>query len=154
MMFYLTLVFFSTWKFMFAPVLGFAYGFTFLETFACCMVGAIISSCIFYFGSNYFMQKAMERTIERRERAIEKGKDVKTKKRFTKMNRRIVKVKQSIGIYGACYLFPFFLSIPVGSIITAKFYKHQRKTYFLIVLFLTINCLIVTSGTYLFNFMF
>lgn len=153
-MLYATLVFFSTWKFMFAPILGFASGFTFLETFISCMIGALISSSVFYFGSNYFMQKALERSIKKQKKLTEKGKKVKIKKRFTKMNRRIVKVKQSIGIYGACYLFPFFLSIPLGSIITAKFYKHQKGTYFLIILFLTINCLIVTSATYLFNFMF
>lgn len=154
MMFYASLVFFSTWKFMFAPVMGFAYGFSFLETFICCMLGALISSSIFYFGSNYFMQKSLERRVRINKKREAKGKTTRSKKVFTKTNRRIVSVKKSIGIYGACYLFPFFLSIPLGSIITAKFYKHQKKTYFLIILFLTINCLIVTSATYLFNFMF
>src|SRR5680860_1690930 len=152
MVLYATLVFFSTWKFMFAPIMGLASGLSFLETFICCMIGAFISATIFYFGSNYFMQKAHERSVKRRKKLIEKGKKVKIEKRFTKTNRRIVKVKQSIGIFGACYLFPFFLSIPLGSIITAKFYRHQKKTYFLIILFLTINCLLITSGTYLINF--
>ena len=154
MMLYATLVFFSTWKFMFAPLLGFASGFTFLETYISCMIGALISSSIFYFGSNYFMQKSLERRVKRNKKREAKGKSSKTKKIFTKTNRTIVKIKKSIGIYGACYLFPFFLSIPLGSIITAKFYKHQKKTYFLIILFLSINCLLVTSVTYLFNFMF
>jgi membrane protein DedA with SNARE-associated domain len=154
MMLYATLVFFSTGKFMFAPILGIASGLTFLETFICCMIGAFISSSVFYFGSNYFMQKSLERSIKKRKILIEKGKKVRLKKRFTKTNRRIIKIKQSIGIYGACYLFPFFLSIPLGSIITAKFYKHQKKTYFLIILFLAINCILLSVGTYLFNFMF
>jgi len=154
MMLYVSLVFLSTWKFMFAPIIGFAYEFSFLETFICCMIGALISSSIFYFGSNYFMQKSHERAVKRNKKREAKGKSIKTKKVFTKTNRRIVSIKKSIGIYGACYLFPFFLSIPLGSIITAKFYKHQKKTYFLIILFLTINCLIITSGTYLINFMF
>ncbi|PHR47328.1 MAG: hypothetical protein COA32_07870 [Fluviicola sp.] len=154
MMLYATLVFFSTWKFMFAPILGFASGFTFLETFISCMIGALISSSVFYFGSNYFMQKSLERTVKRNKKREAIGRYTKTKKVFTKTNRRIVSIKKSIGIYGACYLFPFFLSIPLGSIITAKFYKHQKKTYFLIILFLSINCLIVTSATYLFNFIF
>ncbi|MEX1192813.1 MAG: hypothetical protein WEA99_12635 [Brumimicrobium sp.] len=154
MMLYSSLVFFSTWKFMFAPVIGFAYGFSFLETFICCMIGAFISSSVFYFGSNYFMRKSLERTVKRNLKREAKGKTTKTKKVFTKTNRRIVSIKKSIGIYGACYLFPFFLSIPLGSIITAKFYKHQKKTYFLIMLFLTLNCLLVTSATYLINFMF
>jgi uncharacterized membrane protein len=152
MMLYLTLVFLSTWKFMFAPIMGLASGLSFLETFICCMIGALISSSIFYFGSNYFMQKAQERSVKKKKKRIAKGKTVKTKKIFTKTNRRIVSIKKSIGIYGACYLFPFFLSIPLGSIITAKFYKHQKKTYFLIVLFLAINCLLVTTGTYLITF--
>ena len=154
MMFYVSLVFLSTWKFMFAPLVGFAYGFSFLETFICCMIGGLISSSLFYFGSNYFMQKSLERTVKRNKKREAKGKSTKTKKVFTKTNRKIVRIKKSIGIYGACYLFPFFLSIPLGSIITAKFYKHQKITYFLIILFLTINCLIITSATYLFNFMF
>ena len=154
MMLYVWLVFLSTWKFMFAPIIGFASGFSFMETFICCMIGALISSSIFYFGSNYFMQRSLERTVRRNKKREAKGKSTRTKKVFTKTNRRIVSIKKSIGIYGACYLFPFFLSIPLGSIITAKFYKHKKKTYFLIMLFLTVNCLIVTSATYLFNFIF
>lgn len=153
-MLYATLVFFSTWKFMFAPVMGFASGLSFLETFVCCMIGALISSSVFYFGSNYFMQKSLERSVKRQKKREAKGKFVKAKRIFTKTNRRIVSIKKSIGIYGACYLFPFFLSIPLGSIITAKFYKHQKKTYFLIILFLTINCLIVTTATYFITFIF
>lgn len=153
MMFYASLVFLSTWKFMFAPIIGFAYGFSFLETIICCMIGALISSSVFYFGSNFFMRKALERTVKRNKLREAKRKPIKSKKVFTKANRRIVSIKKSIGIYGACYLFPFFLSIPLGSIVTAKFYKHQKKTFFLIIMFLTINCLLITSGTYLINFM-
>src|SRR5690554_7319871 len=64
------------------------------------------------------------------------------------MNRRIIYLKGKLGIYFTCWAFPLFLSIPLGSIIVAKFYKHKRKTFPLIILFLTLDCFLITGGTY------
>lgn len=152
MLTYLTFVAFSTWKFMFTPMAGPAAGLTFFETLICCLIGAYISAGIFYFGSNYFMKRALNRSIRIEQKRIAQGKTPKIKKRFTKTNRIVIRVKHSVGKYGACFLFPLFLSIPLGTIITAKFYKHDSNTFVLILLGLTISCLLITGGTYLITF--
>lgn len=145
---YLSLALLSTWKFMFAPLAGPAAGLSFWETFLTCLAGGYLSAAVFYFGSSYFMQLSVERHARRVKRAKAKGKKIPIRRKFTKTNRRIIFVKQSIGRYIACWAFPLFLSIPVGTIITAKFYKHHKQTFPLIILFLTLDCLLITSGTF------
>jgi hypothetical protein len=134
---------------MFSPVAGWAAGFSFLETFLVCISGGVFSASIFYFGSSYFMNLAVKRRARRAVRLAKKGKKIKEPKKFTRTNRRIIKVKRSVGIYGVTWMFPLFLSVPLGVIITAKFYKHQKQTFPLIVLFLVIDCISITGLTFL-----
>lgn len=151
MLTYLTFALFSTWKFMFTPMAGPAAGLSFLETFISCSIGGYFSISLFYFGSNYFMELSRKRKVRRVNRSIRKGKKIKLKKTFTKTNRKIIKIKTKTGKWIICWLVPLFFSLPLGAIITAKFYKHQKNTYFLILLGVTLNCLIITGGTYLFK---
>ena len=66
------------------------------------------------------------------------------------MNKGIISMKRSIGIIGIAFWAPFFLSIPLGSIITAKFYGHKKNTFLLIIAGIFLNGLITTGITYLF----
>lgn len=145
---YISLAFFSTWKFMFAPLTGAAAGLSFWETFIICTLGGFVSASIFYFGSNYFMQLSVKRNVRRILKAQQKGKIISPKKKFTKLNRRIISFKQTIGTYFLCWALPLFLSIPIGTIIVAKFYKHYRKTFPLIIMFLILDCFLITSGIF------
>ena len=145
---YLSLALFSTWKFMFAPLAGPAAGLTFWETFIACTIGGYFSASVFYFGSSYFMQLSVDRHAKRVKKAELKGKKIPIRRKFTKTNRRIIFVKQKIGKYLSCWAFPLFLSIPLGSTIAAKFYKHYHETFPLIILFLTLDCFVITSGAY------
>ena len=150
MLVYATFALFSTWKFMFTPMAGPIAGLTFLETFISCFVGGVLSVSVFYFGSSYFMELNRKRKLKRYNRRAAKGKKVTKKVTFNKTNRRIIKFKKKIGFFPICWLFPLFLSLPLGSIITAKFYKHQRLTFLFIITGVFINCLVITSGTYFF----
>lgn len=145
---YLSLGFFSTWKFMFAPLIGPAMRLTFLETFVVCTIGGYLSASVFYFGSSHFMRLSVMRQARKMKKAELKNKKIPVRRKFTKTNRRIIFIKQKIGKYTAFWAFPLLLSIPIGCIITAKFYKHHRRTFPLIILFLTLDCFIITSGTY------
>lgn len=150
MLVYLTFALFSTWKFMFTPMAGPAAGLGFFETFISCTIGGIFSVSLFYFGSNFFMEMHRRNQLRRTNRRIRKGKKLKKKSVFTKTNRKIIRFKKKTGFWLTCWLFPLFLSLPLGSIITAKFYKHKKLTYLFIVLGVCINCFIITSGTYVF----
>lgn len=146
---YLLFVLFSTWKFMFTPMAGPAVGLSFLETFLCSMTGGLISVSIFYFGSSYFIQRFQAQQVKKAEKALRKGKVNTQKKKFTRTNRQIIKIKHRVGKWGVCWLVPLFFSLPLGSLITAKFYRHQRNTFSWIVLGMLINCTLITGGTYL-----
>lgn len=145
---YISFALFSSWKFMFTPLAGPAAGLTFWETFIVCSIGGYISATIFYFGSSYFMRLSVERHAKRVKKASLKGKIIPMRRKFTKSNRRIIYFKQRIGRLFSYWAFPLFLSIPVGTIIVAKFYKHYRQTFPLVILFLTIDCFIITGGAY------
>ena len=135
---------------MFAPFGGPALGLTFLETYSGCVSGAILSSALFYFSANYLMDRAKAKRIQKQKEALKNGSPVKRKKNFTRMNKFIVKIKRSLGQVGICFWAPFFLSIPIGSIISAKFYGHSSKSYPLIVLGIFLNGIVTTGIAYLF----
>lgn len=133
---------------MFTPMAGPSAGLSFIETFLACVIGGYVSVSIFYFGSSYFMERNRLRQIKRVQRRKAKGKKVKEKRTFNKTNRSIVKFKTNTGFITTCWLFPLFLSLPLGSIVTAKFYKHRKWTFVIIMLGVTLNCFLITGGAY------
>jgi len=137
-------------KFMFAPIGGPGFELTFLETYLSCCTGAILSSAIFFFSANYFMHRAVQKKAKKNAELIAKGLPPVEKKRFTRMNKFVVRMKRSIGIIGISFWAPFFLSIPLGSIIAAKFYGHKKNTFPLIILGIFLNGLATTSLVFLF----
>ena len=139
----------STVKFLFAPFGGKIAGLTFIETYVSCCSGAILSAAIFYFLANYFIKKSIEKNAKIRQDFLDNGLPIPVKKRFTRMNKGVIRMKRSIGIIGIAFWAPFFLSIPLGSIITAKFYGHNKNTFLLIMAGIFLNGLITTGITYL-----
>jgi hypothetical protein len=123
----------ATIKFMFAPFGGVPFDLSFLETFLASFLGGSISSFIFYFSANYFLKKTK----------IKEGAKI-----HTKTNKLIVKLKRNTGKIGVCFWAPFFLSIPLGSIITAKFYGKYQSTFFLILLGMALNATVMTTLAY------
>jgi len=147
-----SLFFLSMIKFMFAPFGGKVAELSFFETYISCCSGAIVSAAIFYFSAGYFMKKAAERNKKKNDNLLSEGLPIPVNKRFTRTNKLVVKMKQVMGIIGVSFWVPFLFSIPLGSIITAKFYGHNRKTFSFIVIGILLNGLITTGITYLFNF--
>jgi len=142
---YSVFFFLSMIKFLFAPFGGPAYNLTFLETYLACVSGAVFSATIFYFMSEFLMVKAHKKRIQKFQEAQEKGIELPYKKKFTYMNKLVVRAKMKAGIFGVAMYAPLFLSVPVGTIIAAKFYGKDKRTFPLIVLGMFVNGLI-TSG--------
>jgi len=142
---YSVFFFLSMIKFLFAPFGGPAYNLTFLETYLACVSGAVFSATIFYFMSEFLMVKAHKKRIQKFQEAQEKGIELPYKKKFTYMNKLVVRTKMKAGIFGVAMYAPLFLSVPVGTIIAAKFYGKDKRTFPLIVLGMFVNGLI-TSG--------
>lgn len=145
---YLSLFGISMIKFMFAPFGGVPLNMTYTETYLACVSGALLSAVFFFFMSSFFMDRAEKKRKRKRLEAIQKGIALPKTKNFTFMNKMIVKVKHALGIYGVCLWAPFFFSIPIGSIISAKFYGHDKRAFPLITLGIFLNGLITTTLAY------
>ena len=143
-----SLFFISTVKFMFAPLGGPHLHLTFIETYLACCAGAVFSATIFYFSAEFFLIRTRKKRHEAHEKAKKEGIVLPRKRSFTRTNKLIVRIKKSMGIIGTCFWVPFFLSIPLGSIVTAKFYGKKKKTFLLIIVGIFINALVTTTISY------
>jgi hypothetical protein len=140
---------FSMIKFLFTPFGGPKAGLSFVETYIVCVAGALLSAAIFFFSSEFFLIRAHKKRKEMILKSLETGIPLKQKKKFTKTNKLIVRIKHKLGIIGVAFYAPLFLSIPIGTIITAKFYGKEKRTFPLIILGIGINGVITTGIAYI-----
>lgn len=117
----------ATIKFMFASIPGPSLKLNFIETYFSICTGAMVSSAFFFFSANYFMQRAQAKRLAKNKALILAGQPIQQKKSMTRMNKFIVRMKRSIGVIGISFWAPFFLSIPIGSIVAAKFYACAKS---------------------------
>lgn len=148
---------FGTFKFLFShwTIFGMAVAsgveVNFLDLFIPTTAGAIFSMGVFYFLSELLMKRAAKKRHLLAEEARKLGKTLPVKKKFTKLNKFMVRLKMKAGIYGITLLAPLFLSIPVGAIVCAKFYGHSKKTYPLMVIFMAAYSMLMCSLIYIVN---
>jgi hypothetical protein len=120
----------------------------FWETFLACWFGGTFSAAIFFYASELVMKSAKKRREKKASEAIANGLTAPVFKRFTKMNRFIIRMKRNMGIYGICFWAPFLLSVPIGSVVVAKFYGNENRAFPLITLGMAINALLMCSLIY------
>lgn len=142
--------FFSFIKFMFAPMAGPALGLSFFETYFSIVSGGIVAGAIFYFSAELFIIRSTRKNKEKILKLKALGKPIKHKKKFSWMNKFVIKIKRTFGQVGIAMWAPFFLSVPIGSIVAAKFYGKSKKTYLIMVIGMFVNGLITTGITYAF----
>ena len=138
----------GTVKFMFAATSMMAFSVSYWEIVFATFLGAFVSFNIFFFFSGLLMERAREKKLEK----IKNG-SLKSKKQFSRMNKFIVKMKlSSFGYFVLVIVGPMVLSIPIGSIIIAKFYRRIKFTYWLemVSLFLWAN-LFTLANLYIFG---
>ncbi len=110
---------------MLAPATGFTLDLSFIEVFITASLGGMFGFLVFYNASEYFMVRAAKKKLEKL-----KDPNHKPAKVHTKMNKTLVKIKQSpFGYWILILLTPSFISIPLGSILIAKFYRHKKATW-------------------------
>jgi hypothetical protein len=113
----------STVKFVLGAVpLALALGFSFWKTIAVTCSGGFVGVTLFVNLGEYLVTKARERKEKRRA----EGK-LQPKKNFTRTNKIIVRVKRNFGLPGIAFLTPLLLSIPIGSIVAMRYYRHKSK---------------------------
>ncbi|NBV92178.1 MAG: hypothetical protein EBR91_08425 [Flavobacteriia bacterium] len=135
-------------KFMFAAAPGAHQEVPFWATVVSIMLGAMISSAFFYFGSEWVIKYTQERKAKKEALLLEKGGVPKGKKNFTRTNKLIIRIKNTFGIYGICFLAPLIITIPLGSIVCAKFYGDQKRTFLIMAIGIMVNAVFLTTIWY------
>lgn len=122
------LVLLSTVKFLFVPFLSVhVHNYSFLASSIISITGGFLGITFFFRSSTFFI----DRSLKKRKKDLENG-TVKQKKVFTRMNKLLVKVKNTMGMYGLAFLILPFLSIPISSIVSAKYFHLKKKKMLLL----------------------
>lgn len=124
----------STVKFLPAPFAAAGLGMSFWQAFLLVGIGGTLGVTVFY-----FIAKALLKATNKRK---------KKKKVFTKMNRRIIKIKQQFGLTGIAAITPPLISIPFGTIIAVKFFHHRKDVLPMLILAVWFWSAILTTAVH------
>jgi hypothetical protein len=109
----------STFKHTLGGVpLAAGYGFSYFEVAIYTAIGGIFGVGFFLLLASSF-KSTLSKWFPRK----------KKKKIFNRRNRFIVKIKKNFGLAGIAFLTPWFLSIPLGTIISFGIYKNRKKVF-------------------------
>jgi len=97
--------------------------------------GAAVGVLLFYYGGTYLFKLTSHL------------KSKKTKPVFTKGRRRIVFIKNKFGLVGFIAI-SAIISVPITSLLAAKFFKHNRYTPLWLICGFMIWSLILSSAAY------
>ena len=139
----------ATFKFMFAPLYGKGVGLSFLETYLSLLSGGVLASLVFFKLTHKLSERAKQKRFTRRQQALSMGFEYFEPKKFTRTNKLVVKMRRRFGFFVCSFFFPFFLSVPLGTIIATKFFGAKTLFYPIVILGLAINGLIATTLVYL-----
>ncbi len=117
----LSILFTSMVKFAFSPLMSYQLGYGYMQTLGITAVGGCTGVLIFYGSSGWMMERARKRRVLRELAGAAR------KRSFTRTNRMIVRVKRR-GLGGLAVLTPVVISIPIGTIIAAKYFRDDRRT--------------------------
>ena len=129
------------------PLVVMEFKFGFLETIFWTNVGGLMGIYFFAYLSDRLITWWNRNFRKRRREKLEERR--KTKKVFTKRNRRIIRIKQRYGLPGIAATTPFLLSIPVGTFLVVRYY-HSVKTRFIYLILSNVCWSVIYASFYLF----
>ncbi|MFB6258057.1 MAG: hypothetical protein ABEH38_05125 [Flavobacteriales bacterium] len=120
----LTVLLTSSIKFLPSPFLSVnVYDFTFWETILMTMIGGVVGTTFFYLISGQLMKRAWDRRMRR----AAEGRAPR-KRTFRRRNKTIVRVKRKFGLIGLALVTPAIISIPIGAVLAAKYFRKRMET--------------------------
>ena len=128
---YISVFLSSSFKFLFGPLQGKAYGLPWLLTAALTAAGMMLSVVVFTYFGQYLKQRFF-----------------KTKKIFTPANRRKVTLWRRYGIIGVAMFTPLLLTPIGGTLVANAFGEKKEKIFFWMSIFATIWGILVTLMVY------
>ncbi len=152
----LSLTFFSSLKFLLSPVIAESYDFNYIQTFLTTTTGGILGVLFFFFASKWiattitayknqlFFLFGINKKSEEDELLPER------KKVFTWQNKLIVITVRRFGLVGIALLTPTLLSIPVGTLIAARYFHNPRRVVGYLCASVVLWSLILSSAVVIF----
>lgn len=99
---------------------------------------------LFYFGAGWLIEFSHKRRLRKEELLRSQGKPI-IKKVFTPFRRKVIRIKKSFGLIGIAIVTPCIISIPIGSVIAARFYHHKPQTVFVLYLSVIVWAFVLTE---------
>jgi hypothetical protein len=124
----LSIFFLASTKLLWAPGTAAASGLSFWESALICGAGSMTGVLFFYYFGRAVFAAVDNWRAKRR-------KYEKPRKVFSRRNRTVINVKSRFGVVGFTFLTPCIISIPIGCIIAAKFFYHNKFTVPLLLVF-------------------
>lgn len=140
-----TVVVWGALKMLVAAGFGAGFGLPFLENFLFTSLGGCLGVIVFYNLSERLTELFRVRWLRQRNAALS-GATGGPRPIFTKRNRRIIRIKHVSGYWGVALLTPLVLTIPIGSILAARFFHHDRRTIPALLLSVVVQALCVTAA--------
>lgn len=128
----------ATVKYFYTPIAAFLLKLSLPETIITMVSGGIFSFIVFYYLSNIllafsnyckpvFIKIAPNNWLEfferhKKERAIKR----KGRRKFTRRNKLILKIRRIYGFWGIIFTMPIALSIPLGAFLMHKYYRNKK----------------------------
>lgn len=136
-------------KFLPCPSLAVVLGYNFWQTILITVPAGIAGVAFFYLSANFLI----DRSRRRRAKAIAAGRAKKTRN-FTWLNKTLIRIKHRFGVLGIALITPTMLSIPLGSIIMAKFFKHKKEALPALIVSVAVWGVLLTFMSIKFNLRF
>lgn len=116
----------SAVKFVLGPFLAFASGLSYWQTLIITAAGGIFGVLFFFYFSQWLAQII---SSYKNQAYFLFGVNAKPNKKkvFNWRNRMLVRVIQTFGLAGIAAITPALLSIPLGTIIAARYFRDKRK---------------------------
>lgn len=108
----------SSVKHFFGGVAAAGYGYGFLEAVLYTAIGGLLGVLFFIFLSQS-LQHFWRYLFPNR----------KPKRKFSRMSRFVVKVKQRFGLAGIAFITPWILTVPVGTMISCGLYPNKTRVF-------------------------
>ncbi|MEM9023549.1 MAG: hypothetical protein AAGB22_07395 [Bacteroidota bacterium] len=112
----------SLLKFAVTPEIMRTAGYGYWETLFTVLIGGSLGVTLFYYSGTVVINY-----IDAWWPGNRSSKN-KPRKSFTRKNKFIVRIKNRFGLYGLAFLTPLLLSIPIGSVLAARFFPYGHKT--------------------------
>ena len=129
----LSLAFVSSLKFAASPIAALGYDLNYIQTFLTTTAGGIFGVLFFFYGAKWITAWITEYKNQLFFLfGINSRSDVdellpERKRIFTWKNKLIVLTVRRFGLVGIALLTPPLLSIPVGTLIAARYFRNPRK---------------------------